>query len=138
VKFDTLLNTQKKVIKLFHNSLKKDRLVHTYLFEGAKGTAKLEAAYYLASLILCNSEDKPCMECEECRKILKEVHPSVFLVKPDNGVIKNQNFNFPQDRVTDHRIGFSASNLPTFMDGEIGTMLNKLKEAELEKKKENI
>jgi len=33
-------------------------------------------------------------------------------------------YNFPQDRVTDHRIGFSAHNLPVFMTGDIGTMLN--------------
>lgn len=51
---------------------------------------------------------------------------------------KIRTYNFPQDRVTDHRIGFSASNLPTFMDGEIDTMLSKLKEAELEKKKESL
>lgn len=43
---------------------------------------------------------------------------------------KIRTYNFPQDRVTDHRIGKSYHNLPTFMDGEIDQMLSDLKEAE--------
>lgn len=45
---------------------------------------------------------------------------------------KIRTYNFPQDRVTDHRIGKSYHNLPTFMDGEIDEMLNDLKTAEKE------
>ncbi|MDO8269527.1 MAG: peptide chain release factor-like protein [Candidatus Levybacteria bacterium] len=43
---------------------------------------------------------------------------------------KIRTYNFPQDRVTDHRIGKSYHNLPTFMDGEIDEMLNDLKTAD--------
>lgn len=43
---------------------------------------------------------------------------------------KIRTYNFPQDRVTDHRIGKSYHNLPTFMDGEIDEMLKDLKKAE--------
>lgn len=45
---------------------------------------------------------------------------------------KIRTYNFPQDRVTDHRIGKSYHNLPTFMDGEIDELLHDLKEAENE------
>jgi peptide chain release factor 1 len=45
---------------------------------------------------------------------------------------KIRTYNFPQDRVTDHRIGKSYHNLPTFMDGEIDEMLSDLKKAESE------
>ncbi len=39
-------------------------------------------------------------------------------------------YNFPQSRVTDHRIGFTAHNLPQLMEGEIGDLLVALAEAE--------
>ncbi|MGI6768368.1 MAG: hypothetical protein ACOX43_04685 [Bacilli bacterium] len=89
MKFDTLLKTQKKVIKLFQNSLRKNRVVHTYLFEGAKGTPKLEAAYYFAALIFCK-HSKPCFNCEDCLKVQKEIHPSIFLIKPEGNSIRKE------------------------------------------------
>ncbi len=46
---------------------------------------------------------------------------------------KIRTYNFPQDRVTDHRIGFSASNLPGFMDGNIQSMIDALYQADREK-----
>lgn len=45
---------------------------------------------------------------------------------------KIRTYNFPQDRVTDHRIGKSYHNLPSFMDGEIDQMLEDLKKSEKE------
>ncbi len=43
---------------------------------------------------------------------------------------KIRTYNYPQGRVTDHRIGFSVYNLPTVMDGEIGEFIEKLRIAE--------
>jgi peptide chain release factor 1 len=39
-------------------------------------------------------------------------------------------YNFPQSRITDHRIGFTAHNLPQVMEGAIDDLLGALAEAE--------
>lgn len=43
---------------------------------------------------------------------------------------KIRTYNYPQGRVTDHRIGYSVHNLPTVMDGEIGDFVENLRIAE--------
>lgn len=39
---------------------------------------------------------------------------------------KIRTYNFPQDRMTDHRIGLTVHNLPALMDGEIDQVINSL------------
>ncbi len=43
---------------------------------------------------------------------------------------KIRTYNYPQSRVTDHRIGYTQYNLPAVMNGEIGEFIEKLKIAE--------
>ena len=43
---------------------------------------------------------------------------------------KIRTYNYPQGRVTDHRINYSVYNLPTVMDGEIGDFIEQLRIAE--------
>jgi peptide chain release factor 1 len=52
---------------------------------------------------------------------------------------KVRTYNFPQNRVTDHRIGLTIYNLDKFIDGDIDEMINALRLADrAEKLKEGI
>lgn len=62
------------------------------------------------------------------------------LVSTGDRSAKIRTYNFPQGRITDHRIGYTIYNLPAFMDGDIQDCIDhlivaenaeKLKEAEL-------
>jgi peptide chain release factor 1 len=47
---------------------------------------------------------------------------------------KIRTYNFPQSRITDHRIGFTAHNLLGFMDGDIQDMIDALNQDEQARK----
>jgi DNA polymerase III subunit delta' len=61
------------------------RQVHAYLFAGPQGIGKKTFARYLASVLLCKNEGKPCGKCSQCRAISEGRHPSVLEIVPVDG-----------------------------------------------------
>ena len=52
---------------------------------------------------------------------------------------KIRTYNYPQNRLTDHRIGFTSMNLDRIMDGELGVVINELiNEDQKRKLEENL
>jgi peptide chain release factor 1 len=52
------------------------------------------------------------------------------MVKSGDRSDKIRTYNYPQGRITDHRIGYTVHNLPVMMDGEIGHMIDALRIAD--------
>ncbi len=103
--FDKIRESQPHVVKLLENSLKKDRLSHAYLFEGEDGTKKFETALYFAKMLLCTSdEEKPCLQCKNCKRIDHGTHPNVYVIEP----IKNQ---IRKSQIQDLQTEFSKTSI---------------------------
>lgn len=61
------------------------RLSHFYLICGPKGSGKRTLAQLLAAAAVCREQDKPCLRCNACRKVLSGNHPDVITVSdPDH------------------------------------------------------
>ncbi len=67
--------------------MKKDCLSHGFLLTGSVGSGRKTAAKLIASHILCEHSDKPCLSgdefdenrlCRHCRRILNGTHPDVI------------------------------------------------------------
>ncbi len=87
--YHNLFNNQPEIIKVINNSFKISRLAHTYLFYGERGTLKMDAAMYFASLVLCQAGGN-CGICDECKKIEKLINPNIFIISPDGESIKKE------------------------------------------------
>ena len=67
----------------------------------------------------------------EYEKYLNEISAKrKTMVSTGDRSAKIRTYNYPQSRVTDHRINYTMYNLPVFMDGEIQELLDQLQVAE--------
>lgn len=106
--YSFLLKTQTKLIKLFNNGLKKNRLSQVYLIEGTQGTPKMQAAMYLANMILCD-EHNFCGKCTNCKRLEEGVHPRLFLLEPQKG--EGQSSSLKKEQIDSLEEEFSYSGL---------------------------
>lgn len=115
MEYEVLKKKQPRVIRIIENSIKMDRLVQVMLFEGAKGTPKMDVALYLASLILCEKGDA-CGKCWECRRIKDGVHPRVYMVDVIDKSIKKEQIEaleheFSESALEDGKRVFIINNI---------------------------
>ena len=90
VSWEETSKTQPRVVKQLKNSIKKQRLAHAYIFEGAHGTGKMAVAKVLAKAFMCKDaiDGEPCENCSNCKRITSGNHPDVHIITPDGQSIK--------------------------------------------------
>ncbi len=89
--FETLSLYQPRAGTVLKNGFAMNRLSHAYIFEGPRGTKKLETAFFFAKRLLCQHPTEtgdPCNACTHCKRIMHASHPNVFLIEADGEVIK--------------------------------------------------
>lgn len=78
---------------------------------------RVKAMNILRSRLLEKKKEEEIKSASEARK---------SLIGTGDRSEKIRTYNFPQDRVTDHRIHYSRSNIPAVMDGEIDDIIQEL------------
>ena len=76
------LDTQPRVRDFLRRAVEQDRVSHAYLFVGAPGSGKLDAAWALAQALLC--EQGGCGACDSCIRVARHTHPDVHLFTPES------------------------------------------------------
>lgn len=76
------LDTQPRVRAFLTRAVESDRTSHAYLFLGAPGSGKLDAAWALAQVIICESHG--CGTCEACVRVARRTHPDVHYLAPES------------------------------------------------------
>ena len=77
--FSQLLGNE-QLKKNLQVSLQKGRVSHFYLISGPEGSGKRTLARLLVAAILCGGTEKPCMQCNACRKVMGATHPDFITV----------------------------------------------------------
>ena len=139
--------------------LDKDLRVDTYRSSGAGGQHinKTDSAIRITHLptgivVACQDERSQIKNREKAMNLLKAKLYDFYKSKIDSEYSANRKsqvgtgdrserirtYNFPQGRITDHRINYSIFNIEAFLDGDIENMIEELQKAEQKQKLENL
>jgi peptide chain release factor 1 len=114
------VNTTDSAVRITHLPT---GLVITNQDEKSQIKNKAKAMSVLRSRLLANKIEEEQKEQSDARQ---------KLIGSGDRSEKIRTYNFPQDRITDHRIGYSRSNIPGALDGDIDDLIEKLQAAEHE------
>lgn len=136
----------------------KDIKIDTYRSSGAGGQHinKTDSAIRMTHLptgivVTCQDQRSQTKNRDKAMQVLKSKLYDYYQTRADSEYAKNRHdqvgtgdrserirtYNFPQGRVTDHRIGYTLYSIDSFMNGELDSMIEALRLADQTKRLEN-
>ena len=139
--------------------LDKDLRIDTYRSSGAGGqhVNKTDSAIRMTHLptgivVACQDERSQIKNREKAMNLLKAKLYDYYKSKIDSEYSANRKnqvgtgdrserirtYNYPQGRITDHRINYSVFNMNSFLDGDIEELIEELQKYDQKQKLENL
>ena len=69
-----------RAVAALQRGLDSDRVSHSFLIAGPPQVGKTTLAIDIARAVNCESDDRPCSNCGQCRRISSGMHPDVRIV----------------------------------------------------------
>ena len=69
-----------RAVAALQRGLDSDRVSHSFLIAGPSQVGKTTLALDIARAVNCESDERPCSECGQCRRISSGIHPDVRIV----------------------------------------------------------
>ena len=102
--FDGVIGNQNIQNKLI-NSVKENKVSHSYMFVGIDGIGKKIIAKQFAKKILCtNNIQEKCDECKSCIEFDSDNHPDFLYIEPDGNSIKIEQIRYLQKKIQEKPI----------------------------------
>lgn len=77
------LNDETK--KRLSSAIDSGTLSHAILLTGGTEKERKELSLLLSQAIICENNPKPCLKCEQCKKVKSLIHPDVIITEGESG-----------------------------------------------------
>ena len=117
--FNNILG-QKEIVESLKNSVKNDKISHSYIFSGPKGIGKKTLAKVFSYVLLCTDlkeENEGCGKCLSCKYFLEKANPDFYIINSSGLNIMIEDIRKMQSDIVIKPL-FSKRKVYLIIDGE--------------------
>ena len=96
--FNNILGND-RIKGVLENSVKMNKISHSYLFIGTEGIGKKLIANEFAKMILCTDNNRYCGKCKSCIEFDTNNNPDFKIIEPDGNSLKIEQIREFQNKV---------------------------------------